>query len=105
MYARFFDGSNLKIALTEGVGASLRVYSASDAAIDATGLAAGTYYPAAYLGSAAAPLDTDQLIWVFDSFVFGATTETPFAQQVAAYSAINNVTQEVKSIQVTLGAV
>lgn len=61
LYARFDDAANRAVDLTAGATLKANRYEAADAAILATGLPAGLYYPRVFIGTAAGQAIGDQL--------------------------------------------
>lgn len=75
LYARFDDGSNTAVDLTEGSSLNVGKYTAADSAIVTAGLAAGTYTGRIFGGTAGAQANTDYQVGSFSGFVFDGTNE------------------------------
>lgn len=75
LYARFDDGSNTAVDLTEGSSLNVGKYTAADSAIVTAGLAAGTYTGRIFGGTAGAQANTDYQVGSFSGFVFNGTNE------------------------------
>lgn len=72
-----FQGTSVAVAMTEGTGLDAGWYTASDAAIAAQSLPAGTYDGAILRGDWEAPDATDPEEGTFEGFVWNGSAEVP----------------------------
>jgi hypothetical protein len=79
LYALFKDSGGVAVAMTADTGIDAGWYAASDAAIAAASLPAGTYSVAILQGNAGAPSATDPEEGVVERFVWDGTNEVPLA--------------------------
>lgn len=93
LYALFDDDDDTAVEMTEGTGLKGALYSVSDAAIIASGLAVGTYNIRYLEGSASTPSATDAQ-WGYETATAWTGTTTALALDVSVTGSLQDTDQE-----------